>query len=72
MTNEKEDYYDYDTEVDYFVLHAKLFSSLDGNALGYKARDLDLVMHLTYRAQQMMEDDNLTEDALRKLAPGNE
>ena len=72
MDNKKEDYYDYDTEVDDFWLHAKFFNALDGNALGWKARDLYLVTDLTDRAQQMTEDDNLMEDALRRLAPGNE
>ena len=40
MADEKEDYYDYDTEVYDFGLHAKFFTELYGNALGCKARDL--------------------------------
>ena len=72
MADEKEDYYDYDTELDDFGLHDNFFNALDGNAMGWKARDLYLVMHLTDRAQLKMEDDDLTEDALRRLAPGNE
>ena len=72
MANEKEDYYDYDTEVDDFGLHVKFFTELGGVELGYKVRDLNLVMNLTDRAQRMMVDDDLTEDALRILAPGNE
>ena len=67
-----ENYYDSDTEVDTFGLYSKLFTSLDDNTMGFKARDLDLVMYFTYRVQRMMEDDNLTEDSLRRLAPGNE
>ena len=72
MADEKEDYYNYDTEVDDFWLHNKLFTALDDNALGCKARYLELVMDLTDRAQRMMEEDDLTEDALRRIAPGNE
>ena len=72
MADEKEDYHYYDTEVDDFGLHAKLFTALDMNVLDYKARDLYLVMDLMDQAQRMMEDDNLKEDALRRLAPGNE
>ena len=34
--------------------------------------DLDLVMDLTDQAQMMMENDDLMEDALKRLAPGNE
>ena len=72
MYNKKEDENDSDTEVSDFGLHAKLFTALNGNALGCKARDLDMVMDLTDRAQRMMEDEDLTEDALRILALGNE
>ena len=72
MDDEKEDYYDSDTEVDDFGLHAQLFTELDGNALGFKARGLDLVMDFIDRAQRMMEGDDLTEDALRRLASGKE
>ena len=72
MADEKEDYYGSDTDGDDFDLHGKFFTALDGNALGCKARDIDFVIDLTARAQLMMEDDNLTEDAFRRLAPGNE
>ena len=72
MADKKEDYYDSDTEVDNFGLDDKFFAVLDGNALGCKARNLDLVMDLMDRAQRMVEDDDLTEDTLRRLAPGNE
>ena len=72
MADKKEDYYDSDTEVDDFGLHAQFFTELDGNALGFKARDLDLVMDFTDRVQRIMKDDDLTEDALRRLAPENE
>ena len=72
MADEKEDYYDSDTEVDDFGLNANLFTALDGNALCFKERGLDLVMDLMNQAQKMMEDDDLTEDALRRLDPGNE
>ena len=72
MADEKEDYYDSDMDVDHFDLHAKFFTALDGNALGCKARDIDFVIDLTARARLMMEDDDLTEDALRRLAPGKE
>ena len=68
----KEYYYDSDTYIYDFVLHAKFFTVFYGNALGFKARDLDLVVDLTDRAQQNMEDDDLTEDVLRRLAPGHE
>ena len=34
MADDKEDYYDSDTEVYDFGLHAKFFTSLDDNALG--------------------------------------
>ena len=71
MADKKEDYYDSDAEVDNFGLDDKFFAVLDGNALGCKARNLDLVMDLTYQAQQIMEDDDLTEGALKRLAPGN-
>ena len=72
MADEKEDYYDSDTEVDDFGLNANFFTALDGNALGCKARDLDLVIDLTDRAQRMMEDGDLTEGALRRLATVND
>ena len=72
IADEKEDYYDSDTEVDNFGLYDKFFTELDGTALGCKERDLDLAMDLTDQAQRMMEDDDLTDDALRRLAPGNE
>ena len=72
MADEKEYYYDSDTEVDDFGLHAKFFTAFDGNEMGCKASDLDLAMDLTDQVQRMMEDNNLTEDALRRLAPGNE
>ena len=72
VDDRKEYYYDSDTYIYDFVLHAKFFTVFYGNALGFKARDLDLVVDLTDRAQQKMEDDDLTEDALRRLAPGNE
>ena len=72
MADKKEYYHDFDTEVDDFGLHAKLFTELDENALGYKEIHLYFMMDLTDWAQRMMEDDNLTEDASRRLAPGNE
>ena len=72
MADEKEDYYDSDAEVDDFGPHAKFFTVLDGNELGFKARGLDLVMDFTDRVQRIMKDDDLTEDALRRLAPENE
>ena len=72
MANDKEDYYDSDTEVNYYGLHAKYFTVLDGNALGFKAIYLDLVMDFTDQPQRMMEDKDLMEDALMRLAPGNE
>ena len=72
ISDEKEDYYDSDIEVDGVRLHANLFTVFDGNALGFKERGLDLVMDLMDQAQKMMEDDDLTEGALKRLAPGNE
>ena len=72
MADQKEDYHDSDIEVDDFILNAKFFTSLYGNALGYKARDLDLVLDLTNQVQRMKEDDDLTEYASRRLSPGNE
>ena len=47
MAGEKEDYYDSNTEVYDFVLHAKFFTASDGNSLVFKATDLDLVIYLT-------------------------
>ena len=40
MDDLKYCYYDSDTEVYDFGLHDKLFTALDGNALGCKSRDL--------------------------------
>ena len=71
MADEKEYYYGSDTEVDDFGLNDNFFNVLDGNALRFKARYLDLMMDLTDRAQRTMEDGDLTEDALRRIAPGN-
>ena len=48
MDNKKEDYYDYDTEVYDFGLYYKLFTELEGNEMGFKSRDLHLVMDFTY------------------------
>ena len=72
MADEKEYYYDYDTDVDDFRLNAKFFTALHGDEMGYKARYLDLVMDLTDRVQRMMDDEYLTEYALRRLALGND
>ena len=47
MADKKEDYYDSDTEVDDFGLHAKFFTALDGNAMGFKESYLKLVIDLT-------------------------
>ena len=72
MANKKEDYYGSDMDRNDFDLHGKFFTASDVNAMGCKARDMDFVIDLTARAQLMMEDDNLTEDALRRLAPRKE
>ena len=72
MADEKEGYYDYDTEIDDFGLHDKFFTAFNGDAMGFKEMDLDLVVDLMDRAQLMMGYDNFTEDALRRLTPGNE
>ena len=72
MADKKGDCNDSDTDVDDFELHDKFFTALDGNALGCKARDIDFVIDLTARARLMIEDDDLTEDALRRIAPGKE
>ena len=72
MADEKEDYYSSDTDGDDSDLHVKFFTALDENTLGCKDMDVDFVIHLTARARLMIEDDDLTEDALRRLAPGKE
>jgi len=42
---------------------------LSGDVLGTESRDVPFVIDLAERARQMMEDEDLTEDALKRVAP---
>ena len=68
MAREREDYYDADGDNDN-GLYEKFFQALSGDVLGTESRDVPFVIDLAERARQMMADEDLTEDALKRVAP---